>query len=80
MRQFWRLLALPGAHSCGRRGPGTGDKRSLSGPRSPIPGPVPKGYPMGVEPILSGSQPDVQKPLHYGHHAGMTNAQMTNDQ
>ena len=27
-----------------------------------------QGYPNGVEPSPSGSQPDMQNPLHQGHH------------
>jgi hypothetical protein len=48
VNQFWRLAALPGAHSY-----------LFSQP----------GYPKGVEPLPPGSQPGVQKPLHYGNHA-----------
>ena len=28
-----------------------------------------EGVARGVEPLPSGSQPDVQQPLHHGHHA-----------
>lgn len=50
VRQFWRLLARPGAHSC----------NCCSCEQ--------RGYPNGVEPLPSGSQPAVQQPLHHGHH------------
>ena len=52
VEQFWRLPALPGAHSC-----------VLLVSRSEQ-----AGYPKGVEPLPPGSQPGMQRPLHHRHH------------